>query len=166
MSVFIALSVVDTVALGNQFTIFTHRAIFRYTPYTYWSLDKFDGLCQLINWLETTAQVCSAYFVLLFTIERFISVRYPLKRAIICTKRRINFAILGIVIGAALTSAYELYYYRMHTPTSKIFCVFKSPDGCRRPSETLPYFLRDLNVNHKKMILLCSTSPKCHCAAK
>jgi len=119
MSVFIALSVVDTVALETRFDIFVRRTVL-----TNWSLTDYHGICQLVKWLESTAQICSAYFVLLFTIERFISVRFPLKRAIICTKRRINFAIVGIVVGAALASSYQLYYYRVERP-SKIFCVFK-----------------------------------------
>ena len=115
MSVFIAISVVDTFALVNQFEMFVILASQSLT-----SLKNFLVGCKMMNWISTLSQICSSYFVLLFTIERFISVRFPLKRAIICTKRRINIAIVSIVVGAALTTAYELYYYE-NLPTGTIF---------------------------------------------
>jgi len=79
----------------------------------------------MMNWISTICQICSAYFVLLFTIERFISVRFPLKRAIICTKRRINVAIVGIVVVAAVATVYELYYNNVYYYSSgKIILCF------------------------------------------
>ena len=103
MSVFIAVSVVDTFALVKQF-----ETLVMYAGKT--SATQSDSGCKIMNWISTLSQMCSSYFVLLFTIERFISVRFPLKRSIICTKRRINIAIISIVVGAALTTVYDLYY--------------------------------------------------------
>jgi len=141
MSVFIALSVVDTIALEAQFDHFLRK-----TVGTSWSWTDYDGTCQLIRWIVTTSQVCSAYFVLLFTIERFISVRYPLKRAIFCTKRRINAAILGIVVGCAFISAYELYFNEaMHI--GKVFLCFQVAWRMSKTFWNAAVLSRDLNVN-------------------
>ena len=119
MSVFIAISVVDTFALVNQFEMFVMLASQSLT-----SLKNFLVGCKMMNWISALSQICSSYFVLLFTIERFISVRFPLKRAIICTKRRINIAIVGIVVVAALATAYELYYYEKFPSRTIFSCDF------------------------------------------
>ena len=114
MSVFIAISVVDTFALENQFERLIKVAVIK-------SVRNFLFGCKIMQWIWTTSQICSSYFVLLFTIERFISVRFPLKRAIICTKRRINVAIVGIVVIAAVATVYELHYLYILYPR-KICC--------------------------------------------
>ena len=118
MSVFIAISVVDIFALEQQFERFMQAA-----SLSAWTLKSYLPICKMLMWISALSQICSSYFVLLFTIERFISVRFPLKRAIICTKRRINIAIVGIVVVAALTTVYELYYSQL---SSKIVYVFKA----------------------------------------
>ena len=110
MSVFIAISVVDTFALRRQFDELLKNILYD-VPRIWFSLNYYNVACKLLQWIETLSQLCSAYFVLLFTLERFISVRFPLKRAVICTKRRVNVAIIIIVVIAALATVYEPYYY-------------------------------------------------------
>ena len=119
MSVFIAISVVDTLALENQF-----ERLIKGTSKK--SVRNYLAGCKIMQWISTMSQICSSYFVLLFTIERFISVRFPLKRAIICTKHRINVAIVGIFVVAALATVYELYYLVTRYPR-KICCVIVCP---------------------------------------
>ena len=122
MSVFIAISVVDTFALENQFDAFMLAV-----SDSYKSLKNFVAGCKMMHWIPAMSQICSSYFVLLFTVERFISVRFPLKRAIICTKRRINFAVVSIVVIAAVVASYELHCYEIFSFRSKIsFCVLVS----------------------------------------
>ena len=59
--------------------------------------------CKLIPYFAVAAKDCSNVFCLLIAIERFISVYFPLKVALICTRRRIliaasasTFIILGL----------------------------------------------------------------------
>lgn len=113
MSVFIAISVVDTFSLIPQFEQSLYDITFYGLGTDHWKLSYYLATCKIMRWLESTSQICSGYFVLLFTLERFISVRYPLKRAIICTKRRITIAIGVIVVCAGLATVYELYYYEL-----------------------------------------------------
>jgi len=108
MSVFVAISVVDTWALIPQFDKLVDYILDMYD--IHWSLKHYDATCKLLSWLTATSQICSSYLALLFTLERFISVRFPLKRAIICTKRRITTAIISIVVVAGLMASYEFYF--------------------------------------------------------
>ena len=119
MAVFIAISVVDTFSLTDLFERFV---IYQAPPPHQFSylLTRYLAACKLSKWLTTLSQISSAWLVMLFTLERFISVRFPLKRAIICTKRRINIAIISIIIIAAIASVYELYYYITIQNWSKI----------------------------------------------
>jgi len=110
MSVFIAISVVDTFALIKEWDTLLNEFILN--KYWFgWSLTYYEAGCKLLNWINVTSQFCSSYFVLLFTLERLISVRFPLKRAVICTKRRISTAIISIIVVAALVSVYALYFF-------------------------------------------------------
>ena len=123
MSVFIAISVVDTFALRKQFDELLRNILYVFR--IWWSLSYYNVACKLLQWIETLSQICSAYLVLLFTLERFISVRFPLKRAVICTKRRVNVAIIIIVVIAALATVYEPYYYETYIVGSTIYlCNF------------------------------------------
>ena len=98
------------------------------------SLLGFDVACRLIRWLAATAQDCSAYFALLYTAERFISVRYPLKRAVICTRRSLHIAIACVVVftvalevfntivnGAEMKGCYRLNNYRSANQYLQLF---------------------------------------------
>ena len=106
---FIAISVVDTFALISQFER-ALRTIVWHEHMIYWTVMGYVPMCKLLWWLMSTSQVCSSYFVLLFTLERFISVRFPLKRAVICTRRRITIAIFSILVFAGLLTSYEFYF--------------------------------------------------------
>lgn len=44
-----------------------------------------DGFCQLFTWLSNACSVLSVWFVVAFTMERFVAVMYPLKRPTLCT---------------------------------------------------------------------------------
>jgi len=113
MSVFIAISVVDTFALRLQFDELLRNMLYDLFG-IWWSLNYYNVACKMLQWIETLSQICSAYFVLLFTLERFISVRFPLKRVVICTKRRVNVAIIIIIVSVALATVYEPYYYETY----------------------------------------------------
>ena len=104
--VFVALSVVDTFALTGRFN-YLLSLISRDLP-----LIRYNIGCRVLRWIENFSQVCSSYLVLLYTIERFVSVRFPLKRAIICSGRRIRVAVLCIFILAPVFQIYDLILYK------------------------------------------------------
>ena len=108
--VFVCLSVVDTFALSLTFNKFASRT------YRKMALTRYNVGCQLIYWLGGCGQVCSSYLVLLYTFERFISVRYPLKRAIICSARRVRIAVLCILVFVPASQMYYLILFSSRAP--------------------------------------------------
>lgn len=56
-----------------------------------------DGFCQLFTFLSSMCTALSAWLVVAFTVERFIAVRYPLKRQTMCTVRRAKSVLVVLV---------------------------------------------------------------------
>jgi len=104
--VFVAISVVDTFALTDQFDYIIRINAFRSSI-----IQRFPAACKLFTWITGTAQMCSAYLVFLYTFERFILVRFPLKRAIICSGRRIRIAVAAIFVICPAMETYRLVTY-------------------------------------------------------
>jgi len=104
--VFVVMSVVDTFSLTEYFNVMLSSFL-----YNYWSLENWDAGCEILKWIGYSSQVCSSYYVLLFTMERFISVRFPLKRAVIWTRKRTHIAIVAIFLIAALSMTYHLHFW-------------------------------------------------------
>ena len=118
---FVVLSVVDTFALVISFRVLFAKLSKKMDFYRY------NVSCQMTYWLASSAQVCSSCLILLYTFERFISVRYPLKRAIICSGRRIRVAVLCILVfGLASQLQYLILYKYSHY--MGICSVFSSKD--------------------------------------
>ena len=62
--------------------------------------------CDILYYVSYSARTCSSWFVLLFTFERFIAVRFPLKRAILLTRSRLRLALVLITLGCMLSQVY------------------------------------------------------------
>ncbi|ALC43671.1 CG33696 [Drosophila busckii] len=58
--------------------------------------------CQFLTFFSYLASFCSVWFVVAFTVERFIAVMYPLKRQIMCTVRRAKIVLLGLTFAGCL----------------------------------------------------------------
>ncbi len=70
--------------------------------------------CQLSHYIPQMSRDCSTYFILLFTIERFISVRFPLKRATLCTKLRMLIAMATVVVASAAMEGFTFWFHDVH----------------------------------------------------
>lgn len=99
------------VALGISDTIFL------LTNSSSWLITELDSalnleiVCKVTNYLCGVSSVLSAWFVVAFTVERFIAVLYPLKRQTMCTVRRAKMISIGIVIGGLLHCVPLLYFF-------------------------------------------------------
>lgn len=60
--------------------------------------------CQLFTFLSGFCSALSVWFVVAFTIERFIAVIYPLKRQTMCTVNRAKSVLIGLLIVSAFHS--------------------------------------------------------------
>lgn len=54
--------------------------------------------CQAFTFLSSFCSALSVWFVVAFTIERFIAVMYPLKRQTMCTVKRAKSVLIGLII--------------------------------------------------------------------
>ncbi|XP_034102979.1 uncharacterized protein LOC117567241 isoform X1 [Drosophila albomicans] len=61
-----------------------------------------DYFCQFFTFFSYLASFCSVWFVVAFTVERFIAVMYPLKRQIMCTVRRAKIVLLGLTMAGCV----------------------------------------------------------------
>ncbi|KAL9905331.1 G-protein coupled receptor isoform 2-T2 [Glossina fuscipes fuscipes] len=61
-----------------------------------------DYFCQFFTFFSYLASFCSSWFVVAFTVERFIAVMYPLKRQTMCTVRRAKIVLSGISVLGVL----------------------------------------------------------------
>ncbi|XP_059472845.1 neurotensin receptor type 1-like isoform X2 [Neocloeon triangulifer] len=60
-----------------------------------------QGACQAIMYLSSVCSFLSVWFVVAFTVERFVAVKYPLHRPAVCTVARAR-AVLAVVTLVAL----------------------------------------------------------------
>jgi len=105
--VFVCLSVIDTFALARVFNTYIVLMISRKMALLYFNVG-----CQMINWIQDFCRICSGWLVLLYTFERFISVRFPLKRAMICSRRRMRIALLCILVLVPVSEMYDLILFK------------------------------------------------------
>lgn len=57
-----------------------------------------EVVCQLLTYLSNLCATLSVWFVVAFTVERFIAVLYPLKRQTMCTVRRAKSVLVALTI--------------------------------------------------------------------
>lgn len=61
-----------------------------------------DGWCQMFTYLTYVSSFLSVWYVISFTVERYIAVHYPLRRYEFCTTNRAKMVVLGLACFAAL----------------------------------------------------------------
>lgn len=66
--------------------------------------------CQFFTYFSGLCSFLSVWFVVAFTVERFIAVLYPLKRQTMCTVRRAKMVLIGLVTLGAIISTPYLFY--------------------------------------------------------
>ncbi|KNC30390.1 hypothetical protein FF38_02671 [Lucilia cuprina] len=64
-----------------------------------------EYFCQFFTFFSNLACFCSVWFVVAFTVERFIAIMYPLRRQTMCTVRRAKMVLVGLTILGCLHCA-------------------------------------------------------------
>jgi hypothetical protein len=121
MLVFVCLSVVETFALSLLFNSLINPNGIK----SIWVVTNYRAGCKILYWIAGFCQMCSSWYVLLFSMERFISVRFPLKRAVIWTRKRTRMAVVAITVTMAVLETYLLYFYDLRNRGK---CVFLFSD--------------------------------------
>ena len=104
----IAVSVSDIFSLVN----FMDTAVYFWTDYEWSFQQKTDVGCRMIQYITNVARDCSSYFVLAFTVDRFVAVWFPLKRSTIMTKKSVRLIMVGIVLLGLTMEMYVPILYR------------------------------------------------------
>ena len=105
----IALAVADSLSLVNAWD----------AAVVYWTGSGLMGTtqtgCKLIPYIGNIARDCSYYITLGFTVDRFVSVTVPLKKALWINKARVRAYLIAIVVIFAAMEAYVPYHLDYYT---------------------------------------------------
>ena len=89
--------------------------------------------CKIVPYVGNVARDCSYYITLGFTIDRFISVTVPLKRALWINKARVRAYLVALVVTFAAAEAYVPYHVEYFSNIDgKPGCVNPHPDRMNR----------------------------------
>ncbi|EDS28350.1 conserved hypothetical protein [Culex quinquefasciatus] len=81
-------------------------------------IHTLEVYCQFLMFLSNLCSFLSVWFVVAFTVERFIAVLYPLKRQTMCTVRRAKMVISALtLIGVFISMPVIFFASPLYSPT-------------------------------------------------
>ena len=95
-----ALSISDTIFLLGMFII--------WLEYVQVPLFHSVGICQIVIYTSYTSGFLSVWFVVSFTVERFIAIWKPLRKPDMCTTKRAKMVVIGLSVFAMLAYSCSL----------------------------------------------------------
>ena len=98
-----ALAITDCLSLVIVFD----TVLYNWTGLKYSLMQNTDIGCKVLPFIAETAQCCSSYIILTFTVERVVSVYYPLKKTIWITHKTIALALITIIIYSMVIQSYK-----------------------------------------------------------
>ncbi|XP_047343364.1 thyrotropin-releasing hormone receptor isoform X2 [Vespa velutina] len=69
-----------------------------------------QGFCQFFIYLTTLCSFLSVWFVVAFTVERFVAVQYPFHRQSMCTVARAKTVVIGLTVLGIMTCSPTLWF--------------------------------------------------------
>ena len=106
-----ALAVFDTLYLLFSLSLsFAHYDVFK-TSDIYWYWNPYG---RVLTDISSNVSVC---LTVTFTLERYVGVCHPIKGRVLCTPRRANFIIIGVVIFAFVCTTPEFFEWRTVSAT-------------------------------------------------
>ncbi|EZA48441.1 Thyrotropin-releasing hormone receptor [Ooceraea biroi] len=79
-----------------------------------------SGFCQFFMYLGSLCSFLSVWFVVAFTVERFVAVRWPLRRQSLCTVTRAKATVIKLTVVAAFWCSPVLLFTKTYTERSII----------------------------------------------
>lgn len=101
------LAVTDTLATINAMDF----SIFKWSGRKFSLLQHTSFGCNCIQYISGIARDCSCYFILLFTVDRFLSVQYPVEKTVWVTKKRVQIAMATVVLCSFVAECYRPYSF-------------------------------------------------------
>lgn len=87
-------------------------------------VDLFNrqGFCQFFIYLGTFCSFLSVWLVVAFTVERYVAVRWPLRRQFLCTVARAKMTVMGLTALAILLSSPVLLFSKIRLSGNSTIC--------------------------------------------
>ena len=89
-------------ALAISDSGFLISLLFGWMKYDGWAFFHFNGICQIVVFLSYVCSFLSVWFVVAFTVERYIAICHPLHQPEMCTVGRAKKVVIGLSIFASL----------------------------------------------------------------
>jgi hypothetical protein len=103
-------------ALGISDTCFLFGSFISWLNFIDIHVYNQNVFCQFFTYFTSVCSFLSVWFVVAFTVERFIAVLYPLRRQTMCTVRRAKMVLCGlIVLGAILCTPLLVFATPQHS---------------------------------------------------
>lgn len=97
-------------ALGISDTGFLIASIVPWLNYINLDIYNKNYFCQFFTYISGLCSFLSVWFVVAFTVERFIAVLYPLRRQTMCTVKRACTVLAGLsIVGIIVCIPYLVY---------------------------------------------------------
>lgn len=97
--------------------------------FTFFNLDSYGHFCEFILYITYVSRSLSSWYIFLFTVERFISVKFPLKKSIIVTRKRVLLALAITTVLVCVAQSYFIVFFRNYNigcnVTRKYSKIFK-----------------------------------------
>ena len=103
-----ALSISDTIGMGIYYDVSVKN-------WWDWNVSSHtDAGCKVLRYITVVARDCSSFFVLLFTIDRFLFVKFPLKVTMLVTVQRVCLAIAVSIAVSLCLESFNLKYLEIN----------------------------------------------------
>ncbi|XP_063702362.1 galanin-like G-protein coupled receptor npr-9 [Culicoides brevitarsis] len=111
-------------ALGMSDSCFLVLAFISWLNFAEIHIIHHNVTCQLFFYLQGVCSFLSVWYVVAFTVERFIAVLYPLKRQSMCTVRRAVIVLCGLTVLALFFCAPLLFFVQpvYHAESNMTLC--------------------------------------------
>lgn len=73
-----------------------------------------NGLCQIFTFVTYVSSFLSVWYVVGFTVERYLAVHFPLRRHIFCSKRTAKMVVSGLAILSAVLYNFGIWTSGVH----------------------------------------------------
>jgi len=80
-----------------------------WTAHTSIDVYKFNGACQALTYVTQMSSFLGVWYVVSFTVERYVAVHYPLRRQSLCTAAKARRTVVALAVFAGVAYHYSAW---------------------------------------------------------
>lgn len=112
-------------ALAISDSLFLVCLLFSYSSEVGSDIYNTEGWCQALTYLTYITSFLSVWYVVAFSLERYIAVCYPLKRQEMCTSRRARIVVTSGAIFSLIFYSFSLFMMGLYPLGERVLCMGK-----------------------------------------